>query len=93
MTTVDTVKPILLIYYLPDIFISRGGMLQSSGEVNVNLQNKFHDYHLLAVPSNQSEDGSCEDVRVQVFHPKDFTEIQFQELKDMVMNGINNIKK
>lgn len=87
------VKPILLIYYLPDLFTKSGGKLQHVSDVNINMQGKFNDYHVLAIPSQQSADGSCEDVRLQVFHPKDFTEIQFQELRDMVIKEIDNLKQ
>lgn len=83
------VKPICVLYYLAESL----GFDDGSGMAKMNeaLQSKMSDYHVLCIPSRQSLDGSCEDVRLQVFHPKDFTEIQFQELKDMVMEEIKKI--
>ncbi len=83
------VKPILVLYYLPE---SMSPNTTVRG-VNDMMDARFPDYHTLAVPSRMSLDGSCEDIRLEVFHPKDFTEIQFQELKDMVMEEFKKLNQ
>lgn len=80
-------KPICVIYYLPEAF--GGEHLAANYRVNEVLQEKLSDYHVLAIPSRQSTDGSCEDLRLQVFHEKDFTEIQYEELKKIITESIN----
>lgn len=86
------VRPIAVIYYLPDALSTKYGREVSMYEVNEMFKKVFTDYHVLAIPSRMSIDGSCEDVRLQVFHPKDFTPIQFQELEVMIKETIENIK-
>ena len=83
------VTPIVVIYYLQEALSPTTNIR----EVNEMMMGRFPDYHTLAVPSRMSFDGSCEDLRLEVFHPKDFTEIQFQELKDMVMEEIKKLKQ
>ena len=86
------VHPICVIYYLPDLFIKPVGTMLPVYEVNEMMRKILEGYHVLAVPSNQSADGSCEDVRLEVFHPKDFTDIQLNELKELVLSEINKLK-
>ena len=86
--TKHTPKPILLMYYLPAGFLGKGGREISATEMNDMLHERFQDYYTLAVPSNQSADGSCEDIRLQVFYEKDFTPIQYEELKKMIMDSL-----
>lgn len=75
-------KPICVIYYLPEImFTSRPSSMY---EVNEMFRNWFPEYYTLAIPSHLSVDGSCENIRLQVFHEKDFTEIQYTELKKII---------
>lgn len=83
-----TPKPIVVIYYLPNIFIGKGGREISVYEMNEIMKDLLPDYHTLAVPSNQSADGSCEDIRLQVFYEKDFTPTKYEELKKMIMDSL-----
>lgn len=73
---------------MQDLF-SIAGYPESPYKVNEIFKDMLPDYYTLAIPSNQSADGSCEDVRLQVFHEKDFTEIQYQELKELITNSLN----
>ena len=57
--------------------------------MNKVMSEKFPDYNVLCFP----ELNLSTNIQMQVFHPKDFTEIQFKELKDMVMKEIDNLKK
>ena len=85
------VKPIVVIYYLPEIF-NIGGRIYSNNDAWELLSKYLKDYYVFCIPSNQSLDGSCEDLRLQVFHEKDFTEIQYKELKTIIEESINKIK-
>lgn len=82
----NEIKPIVVIYYLKESL----SPTTSIREVNEMMMERFPDYHTLAVPSRMSLDGSCEDLRLEVFHPKDFTEIQFEALKVKVLEEIKN---
>lgn len=86
-------KPIIIVYYFPDLLTKAGGKLLPIYEVNKMFIDKFPDYHVLAIPSHLSIDGSCEDVRLEVFHEKDITEVTFQELKDHVLATIEQQKQ
>lgn len=88
-----TPKPIILIYYLPDALVIGDSKMPNIREVNEMFQRLFPDYNVLAFPSYQSADGSCEDVRLQVFYEKDFTQIQYEYLKQLIFNSIENIKQ
>ncbi len=89
---IQEIKPICVIYYLPDIMIGNGGLMLSIREANELFANVFPGYLTLAVPSNLSADGSCDDIRLQVFHPKDFTEMQYEEMKQLIANAIEQAK-
>lgn len=52
------------------------------------LDDKLTDYHVLCVPFEQSYDDNLEPIQIQVFHEKDFTEIQYQELKQMIEDSL-----
>ena len=86
-------KPICVIYYLPEAMASASGKMSTVYEVNSMFRDIFTDYHTLAIPSRLSSDGSCEDIRLEVFHPKDFTEVNYEELKSIINDKIQNIKQ
>jgi hypothetical protein len=85
-------KPICVMYYLPDAIAGGSGQIPDIGKINDFMQAKFSDYHFLAVPSNQSADGSCEDVRIEVYHAKDFTESNYEELKQLILTQLEELK-
>lgn len=84
-------KPICVIYYLPEALFP-SGRVEPVSEVNSMFRDWLPDYYTIAIPSRQSLDGSCEDLRLQVFHEKDFTEIQYQELKDLINTELEKLK-
>jgi len=84
-------KPICVIYYLPEA-ISQEKELQSIHNVNEIFRKMFPDYYTLAIPSNKAADGSAESIELKVFHEKDFTEIQYQELKQLIQDNLNEQK-
>lgn len=84
----NTVKPIVVIYYYQELLVTNGGKKMGITEVNEIFKEMFPEYYTLAIPSNLSTDGSCEDIRLQVFYEKDFTPIQYEELKKMVQESL-----
>ncbi len=81
-------KPIAVVYYLPELLSRPGGNMVSVYEVNEIFRDMLPDYYTLAVPSHLSADGSCEDIRLEVFYEKDFTPIQYEELKKLVLDSL-----
>lgn len=55
------------------------------------LDDRLNDYHVLVVPFEQPEDEYDEPMQVQVFHEKDFTEIQYAELKKIVSDAVGTV--
>jgi len=51
------------------------------------------DYHVLCVPFNQPKDESYEPIQLQVFYEKDFTPIQYAELKKIIEDAIESQKQ
>ena len=84
-------KPIVVIYYLPDLLTESGDKLMSIAKVNEIFKDMFPEYYTLAIPSHLSADGSCEDIRLQVFYEKDFDDISYNELKTIIQNAVKNI--
>lgn len=78
-------KPICVIYYNPEM---NGSMRINHNQISESMQQKMPDYYVFCVPSYQSVDGSAEQVEFKVFHEKDFTEIQYEELKKIIVSSI-----
>lgn len=94
----EQVKPICVIY-LPDNFDLSDGRDMASNrlmsilngwdeKVVMDRRNYWEGYLWFCFPKL-----NIDAPEFQVFHPKDFTEIQYQELKDMVMKELTNLKK
>lgn len=62
-------------------------------EIQQLLDNRLNDYHVLVVPFEQPEDEYDEPIQVQVFYEKDFTEIQYDELKKIISETLLNFNK
>lgn len=76
-------KPILLIYIPDDTPGSQHGIREA-------LSEKFNDYHVLCLP--KSHHTMETPVELSVFYPKDFTQIQYDELKTLITNSIEQMK-
>jgi len=77
-------KPILII----KVDNSRG-IFAEHYEMQRFFSDKYDDYHVLVVPFEQAEDSLVyEPIQIQVFHEKDFTEIDYKKLKSMIENSI-----
>lgn len=68
------------------IFIVEAPIMQTQEEfVNTQkvLESKLNDYHVLIVQTN------VDDFNFKVFYDKDFTEINYDELKKLIKEKIN----
>lgn len=77
-------KPICVIKYNADRLSLGNGEKQNVANVNNVFQDRFTDYQIFAYPENLDE----ELFQFQVFHEKDFTEIQYEELKKLITEAI-----
>lgn len=77
-----THKPIVVIRF------NTNGISENVSHINSELQEKLSekwaDYHVLVIPTADQ----YEDFHIQTFYEKDFTEIQFEELKKIVEGSI-----
>ena len=89
------IKPIAVIYIPYNVVDSAGSFnvwefaISLNGEDNTKyVVNKelYKDYLWFCFPTDSK------DFKMEVFHPKDFTEIQYSELKELITNEINKIK-
>jgi hypothetical protein len=89
-------KPIALMYWPIEMDMGNGSTLgagQMMGILN-GLDDKykadliFQDYLWLVVPK-----PNISEPELKVFHEKDFTDIQYEELKAMVKEGVESINK
>lgn len=54
---------------------------------------QLDDYHVVTVPFEQPDNEPLEPIQLQVFYEKDFTEIQYEELKKIIEDCIKNKKE
>jgi hypothetical protein len=77
-------KPIVIIKV--DDHVQKGGVNISASELMDMFGKMMPDYHVLSFPA------PIDDIfEVQVFYEKDFTEIQYAELKELITKQINEI--
>lgn len=81
-------KPILVIYYCPEMFCMTENSSSTVIQININLQNKFDDYHVIACPSMKAMEGEAEPIELKVFHEKDITELEIGELREMILKEL-----
>lgn len=81
-------KPICWIKFNAERSFDVGGRTANLSELFDIFGNMMPDYHVLCSFAD-SLNGIFE---VECFHEKDFTEIQYQELKSMIEEAINNQK-
>lgn len=77
-------KPICIVKYDFDNF-SIDGRVVSADELMTSLQQQMPDYYVFAIPVH----SAAEIISFQVFHEKDFTEVQYEELKKIIHTAIN----
>lgn len=82
------VKPICYIQYNPESIVTPNGVQVSVIQINEFMEKKFPDYHVLCFP----EPNLAMNLHMSVFHPKDFEEIQYNDLKTKVELALKNLK-
>ena len=83
-------KPIVVIKIDQEADLGNGRSFYSEhSHIQKFLDDKLGDYHVFVVPVGGRPD---EAISLQVFYEKDFTEIQYQELKQMVLDSIQKEK-
>lgn len=84
-------KPIAVIKVDMESDFGNGQKVNLS-EICKALENKIgNDYYVFAVPLRVPYNS--EPIQFQVFHEKDFTEIKYQELKKIIEQSLQSIKK
>jgi hypothetical protein len=58
-------------------------------DVQRSLERKFHDYHVLVIPSSNTQEA----MDIKVLNAKNMNRVTFNELKDMVIKAVENLKK
>jgi len=92
-------KPICVIYLPDELALSGGGKIINPSDL-MNLLNgwgdkdkyRHTDYWQDYLWFSFYKDGITEP-EFKVFHEKDFTEIQYEELKQLVLNSIESVTK
>lgn len=59
------------------------GLLECCRGLQTEFENKLTDYYVLVIPT-YSEEGRDEPIQFQVFYDKDFIEINFEELRELI---------
>lgn len=78
-------KPICVMYYNPEVL--RGKMVNTGlEEMNNFIKDKLPDYHTFAFPSSQSNDGSCDDIRFEVFNAENMEAIPIEQFKEQLLS-------
>jgi hypothetical protein len=63
------------------------GFTQTLGDVRNHIDELFEkEYHVLCFPTNEDE------MEVQVFNDPNLTEVNFEQLKEMVENALYELK-
>lgn len=83
-------KPICLIK-IDDTRVRFGGTLAPIYEIQRVMDDRLTDYHVLVVPFEQIGTESFEPFQIQVFHERNFTEIQYKELREMIETCLNPV--
>jgi len=59
----------------------------------IAFEERLPDYHVFVIPQADTPEEPKERVEFEVFCEKDFTEIQYKELKDIITDSLKNKKK
>ncbi len=82
-------KPICVIYFNPDSIIGGSDRRLSLRDMQESMSNKLKDYHVLCIPDYRNETNpDFGIIELKVFHEKDFTEIKYKELKELIMAAL-----
>ena len=82
-------KPIVVIRVSKDAITMPSGEERPYYELGRIFEERLQDYHVFVIPNIDDPSTPQEYFTFQVFYEKDFTPIQYQELKDLVMQSID----
>ncbi len=82
-------KPICVIKVNMDADLG-GGQRVNLWKIREYMLKELMDYHVFVLPNMEDESDIFE---FQVFYEKDFTEIQYEELRKLITDSINNLKQ
>jgi hypothetical protein len=80
-------KPICVIYVDTERLPNDKGTWEYLGELCRNYEERMPDYHIFVLPNDNNE-GPIQFFEFQVFYEKDFTEIQYTELREMIEKSL-----
>lgn len=86
------VKPICIIRAGEDAMVEVSGNKLSLYELQQLFESRLPDYHVFVIPAVNDPSEPQEYFTFQVFYEKDFTDIQYQELKNLIEQSIKNVK-
>lgn len=81
-------KPIVVITLNPNSVDPSRGMADLLNELDDVFSKKLPDYHVLPVPGKEEQEYP---LTFQVFYSKDFTEVQYEELKKIIQQSTNQL--
>lgn len=81
----STVKPICVTYIPTGLSLANGRVLSwdNCHEIGEGFEKKMPDYYHLVLLNSE-----IENVDIKVFYEKDFTPIQYEELKELIKKSI-----
>jgi hypothetical protein len=77
-----TPKPILVVRINTEIWAS-----SQLNSIQENMQTGMPDYYVFVL-SQDDKENFHQDIELQVFYEKDFTEIQYTELREMIEKSL-----
>ena len=81
-------KPIAVVYVPKDLGSGKRTSWVDCQMIIEYFKNTMPDYYWLAFP-----DYTLETIKLEVFHEKDFTEIQYSELLELVSQKLKSIEE
>lgn len=68
--------------------MNKSGRVTSYGEMSYDMNKMMPDYYVFVLPAKETPKEPQEEFEFQVFYEKDFTDIQYQELKELITEQI-----
>ncbi len=83
-------KPICVIKIDENTSLGMSGQKINIRRVQEFMEAKLNDYHVFVIPILSPTEYSLEPIQFQVFYEKDFTEIQYAELKKIITDSLES---
>ncbi len=78
-------KPICVVYYEPTFGHSSQVQITIT-DANKMFEDRFPDYHVLAIPSYKSLEGDAEMVEIKVHNADNIPETEIEKLKEDILS-------